>query len=212
MSGFFIVFEGVEGSGKSTQARMLADWLGRHGVPHRLTREPGGTFVGEQVRSVLLHGGDMPSEAELLLLLAARAAHVQEVVSPALARGEIVVSDRYELSSFAYQGLGRELGLDRVKTLNSFATGGLRPDLTVLIDVPWEEAVPRRLRNRPEEDRIERAGAEFHARVVEAYRLLASSEPAVISIDGRPAPDVVHGSIVRLLQARFAETFPSKSG
>src|SRR5262245_22407169 len=212
MSGLFIVLEGIEGSGKTTQAHMLADWLGRNGVPHRLTREPGGTFVGEQVRSLLLHGGDMHAEAELLLLLAARAAHVQEVLSPALGRGEIVVSDRYELSSFAYQGLGRGLGLERVKSLNSFATGGLGPDLTVLVDVPWEEAVPRRLRNRPEEDRIERAGAAFHTRVVEAYRFLASSEPAVIPVDGRPAPEVVHGSIMRLLQARFSETFPSKSG
>jgi dTMP kinase len=108
--------------------------------------------------------------------------------------------------------MARGLGLDRVKTLNSFATGNLRADLTVLVDVTWEEAVRRRLRNRTEEDRIERAGAEFHARVGEAYRLLASTEPGVILVDGRPAPEAVHGSIMRLLQARFSETFPSKSG
>lgn len=212
MRGLFIVFEGVEGSGKSTQARKLADWLDSRGMPHRLTREPGGTAVGEEIRVVMLHGGDIAAETELLLALAARAAHVRKVIEPALAVGDIVVCDRYELSTFAYQGTARALGLERVKTLNAFATGGLRPDLTIVLDVPSGMGEARRERVRQQGDRIERAGQDFHARVAEAYRLLASTEPAVALVDGKAAPEAVHASILGLLQARFSETFPSKAG
>jgi dTMP kinase len=212
MRGLFIVFEGVEGSGKSTQARKLADWLDSRGTPHRLTREPGGTAVGEEIRAVMLHGGDIAAETELLLALAARAAHVREVIEPALAAGDIVVCDRYELSTFAYQGTARALGLERVKTLNAFATGGLRPDLTIVLDVPAGMGEARRERVRQLGDRIEQAGQDFHARVAEAYRLLASTEPAVALVDGRAASEAVHASILGLLQARFPETFPSKAG
>jgi dTMP kinase len=212
MPGLFIVFEGVEGSGKTTQARLLAEWLADAGVPHRLTREPGGTDVAEQIRSVILHGDDITVETELLLVLAARAAHVRELIRPALAAGQIVVCDRYELSTFAYQGVGRDLGLDRVRALNDFATGGLRPDLTIVVDVPVSVGAERRARSRPSSDRIERAGDRFHARVAEAYRLLASEEPAVELVDGEPAPEVVNEAVLRLLKARFSETFSGITG
>jgi dTMP kinase len=142
--GLFIVLEGAEGSGKSTQAQMLAQWLARAGVLHRLTREPGGTTLGETIRSMVLHGEHMSVETELLLVLAARSAHVKEVVRPALAAGQIVVCDRYELSTFAYQGYGRGLDIERVRALNDFATGGLHPDLTVVVDVPLDVGSKRR--------------------------------------------------------------------
>ena len=210
--GLFIVFEGAEGSGKSTQARMLADWLGRAGMPHRLTREPGGTPVAEEIRAVILHGVDIPVETELLLVLAARSVHVRELIEPELAAGKIVICDRYELSTLAYQGIGRELGLEPVRRLNDFATGGLHPDLTIVVDVPAKVGEERRARSRSSSDRIERAGDLFHERVVEAYRLLASEEPAVELVDGTLSEPVVHQTILGLLRARFSETFPSVTG
>lgn len=210
--GLFIVFEGAEGSGKSTQARLLADWLGRVGIPHRLTREPGGTPVAEEIRAVILHGVDIPVETELLLVLAARSVHVRELIEPELAAGKIVICDRYELSTLAYQGMGRDLGLEPVRRLNDFATGGLHPDLTIVVDVPAKVGEERRARSRSSSDRIERAGDLFHERVVEAYRLLASQEPAVELVDGTLSEPVVHQTILGLLRARFSETFPSVTG
>jgi dTMP kinase len=210
--GRFIVFEGVEGSGKTTQAAMLAQWLSQAGIPHRLTREPGGTDVAEQIRSVILHGDDIAIETELLLVLAARAAHVRELIQPSLETGFTVVCDRFELSTLAYQGAGRELGLERVRVLNDFATGGLHPDLTIVIDVPMAVGEARRARSRPSSDRIERAGDAFHTRVAEAYRLLASEEDAVELLDGTAAPAFVHEAVIGLLRARFSETFPSITG
>jgi dTMP kinase len=210
--GKFIVFEGAEGSGKSTQARLLSDWLGRVGIPHRLTREPGGTPVAEEIRSVILHGVDIPVQTELLLVLAARSVHVRELIEPELAAGKIVICDRYELSTLAYQGIGRELGLEPVRRLNDFATGGLHPDLTIVVDVPAKVGEERRARSRSSSDRIERAGELFHERVVEAYRLLASEEPAVELVDGTLSEPVVHQTILGLLRARFSETFPSVTG
>ena len=122
----FVVLEGVEGSGKSTQVRLLSAWLAEMGVAHATTREPGGTAVGEAIRGVLLDrdGLEMPPETELLLVLAARAAFVRDVVRPALERGETVLADRFDLSTFAYQGFGRGLDLETVRRLNEFATGG----------------------------------------------------------------------------------------
>jgi dTMP kinase len=210
--GKFIVFEGAEGSGKSTQARLLADWLSRVGLPHRLTREPGGTPVAEEIRAVILHGVDIPVETELLLVLAARSVHVRELIEPELAAGKIVICDRYEMSTLAYQAIGRRLGLEPVRRLNDFATGGLHPDLTIVVDVPAKVGEERRARSRSSSDRIERAGDLFHERVVEAYRLLASQEPAVELVDGTLSEPVVHQTILGLLRARFSETFPSVTG
>ncbi len=207
----FIVLEGIEGSGKSTQARLLGEWLGRAGLPHLVTREPGGTAVGEAIREVVLHGGDVTPRTELLLMLAARATFVTEVVSPALAAGKIVVADRFELSTLAYQGYGRGLPLDEVRRLNAFATGGLAPDVTLVLDVPSSTGDARRS-GRSAADRIERAGAAFHDRVNEAYRLLAASEPGVVALAAEGAIEDVHASIVALLAARFPETFATAAG
>jgi dTMP kinase len=208
----FIVLEGVEGSGKSTQARLLADWLAELDVPHRLTREPGGTAVGEEIRRVLLHGVDMPARTELLLYLAARAALVEQVVKPALAAGTVVVADRYELSTFAYQAYGRGLRLEEVRAANAAATGGLRPDLTIVLDVAPEVGEARRAAAGAAADRIERAGADFHQTVGRAYRLLSQQEPGVVALTGEVAPHLVQSAIRSVLGRRFPETFPLAQG
>jgi dTMP kinase len=209
----FIVFEGIEGSGKSTQARLLADWLREHGIAHILTREPGGTRIGEEIRRALLHGGDdVPARTELLLMLAARAAFVDRIVTPALARGDIVIADRYELSSLAYQGYGRGLPLEAVRRANAFATGGLAPDLTIVLDVAEQEGVARRAAAGAAADRIERAGAEFHRQVAEAYRLLSGMERGVEVVAGDGTPDTVHAAVLAVLSDRFPETFRAPQG
>jgi dTMP kinase len=207
-AGLFIALEGVEGSGKTTQARRLVEWLTAERIPHLAVREPGGTATGEVVRGLLLDGQDVAPRAELLLMLAARAALVEEVVRPALAAGKVVVTDRFELSTLAYQGYGRGLPLPEVRTLNAFATGGLAPDVTFLLDVPLKVGTARREHARRGADRIERAGAEFHARVAEGYRRLAQEEPSVEPVDGLHSEAEVHTELVRRLHVRFSETFP----
>jgi dTMP kinase len=212
VKGIFIVLEGVEGSGKSTQAKLLGGWLTAAGVQHLLTREPGGTTVGEEIRRALLHGGDMPARTELLLYLAARAALVEQVVRPALDAGEVVIADRYELSTFAYQGYGRGLALDQVRVANAMATGGLAPDLTIVLELAPAAGAARRQAAGGEADRIERAGDEFHESVARAYRLLSESEAGVIAIAGGDSPDGVQHAIRSLLRARFPETFAHTPG
>jgi dTMP kinase len=178
----FVTFEGVDGSGKSTQARLLAERLRAEGRDVVLTREPGGTPLGEEVRGLLLHGGELAPWAEAALFAAARAQLVHEVVRPALARGADVVCDRYLDSSLAYQGLARGLGLERVLELNLLATSGLLPDKTFVMLVPPAEAVARR---EEEPDRIEREGAEFAEAVDRAYREIARVFPErIVVLDG----------------------------
>lgn len=206
----FIVLEGAEGSGKSTQLRLLGEWLTRAGIAHVLTREPGGTAVGEQIRAILLHGADLPAAAELLLMNAARAVFVDEVVKPALAAGKVVIADRFSLSSLAYQGYGRGLPLDEVRRICALAAQGVEPDLTVVLDVPAAESAARRAGRGA--DRIERAGTEFHQRVAGAYRLLPDSETNVALLSGVGDPAEVHQRIVGLLRSRFAETFGKIAG
>lgn len=211
-TGNFIVLEGIEGSGKSTQAAALADWLRARGVSCLHTREPGGTALGEEIRRLLLHGGAVPSIAELLLMLAARATLLDEIVRPALAAGQLVIADRYSLSTLAYQGHGRGLDLEQVRTAIDFATGGLRPDVTVLLEVPRAVGEARRAASRPGEDRIERAGTEFHARVAEAYRLLAETEPGIVRVNGEGPVTAVAARIRAALAGHFPETFAERPG
>lgn len=172
MGARLIAFEGGEGSGKSTQAAHLAKRLGAV-----LTREPGGTPLGERIRSVVLDAtnGSVDPRAEALLMAAARAQHVAEVIAPALDRGETVVTDRYIGSSLAYQGYGHGLDVGELLTLSNWATGGRRADLVVLLDVPADVA-DQRLR-RPA-DRMERLGKKFHRRVAEGFAALAAANPA----------------------------------
>lgn len=179
----FVSFEGLDGCGKTTQARLLARALEETGAEVVLTREPGGTPLGEQIRDLVLHGDHVAPWAEAALYAAARAQHVDELIRPALARGATVVCDRYVDSSVAYQGAGRELGVEEVLALNLTAVGGLLPDITFLVEIDIETALAR---VGDKADRIERAEAEFWPRVAEAYRALAArfTERYVV-IDGR---------------------------
>lgn len=185
----FVTFEGVDWSGKSTQAELLADWLREQGRAVLATREPGGTPVAEAVRELVLHREEMSPWAEAALYAASRAENVSSVIRPALERGEDVVCDRYLDSSVAYQGAGRGLGEERVRDLSLLVTGGLLPDRTFLVLLDPEEALARA---GDHHDRIERAGAEFMRRVDRAYRALAEAEPdRVVSVDGsRPRDEI----------------------
>ncbi|WP_350347425.1 dTMP kinase [Agromyces sp. G08B096] len=176
--GLFITLEGGDGSGKSTQAELLRDWLTAEGRTVVRTREPGGTDVGVEIRELVLHHrGDIDPRAEALLYAADRAHHVATLVRPALARGEVVVQDRYLDSSVAYQGAGRVLDPVEVRRLSEWATGGLLPDLTVLLDLDAETARTRLDAARTRYDRLEAEASEFHDRVRRAYLDLARDEP-----------------------------------
>jgi dTMP kinase len=185
----FVTFEGIDGSGKSTQAEFLAGWLAEQGREVVATREPGGTVLGEGVRNLLLNGPEMTAWAEAALFTSARAELVDRVILPALGRGATVVCDRYIDSSVAYQGIGRHLGIGRVLELNLAATRGLLPDCTFVLFVPPDEATKRARGSR---DRIEREGDGFLERVDQAYRGLAALFPRrIVAVDGtRPVDEI----------------------
>lgn len=174
LKGLFVSFEGGEGSGKSTQARLLGERAEKAGQQSLLIREPGGTDLGEELRRLLLHGGSMSIQAELLLFLAARAELVETVIRPALADGALVICDRFSDSTLAYQGYGRGLDIASIRTLNRWATGGLEPDLTFLLDVPIEVGKQRK---RGDSDTFARQNDAFHTRVRQGYHYLAASAP-----------------------------------
>lgn len=209
--GLFIVLEGVEGAGKSTQARALSAWLAERGVVHAVAREPGGTPVGEAIRGIVLDKGQlqMPSETELLLIVAARAAFVREVVRPALDRGEVVLADRFESSTMAYQGYGRGLDLDDIHRINRFATGGLRPDLLLILDLAVETGMSRK-KGAGAGDRIEREGLAFLSRVREGYRQLATSEEKAVLVDAGGNPEEVQEVLRAILLDTFPETLSAR--
>lgn len=218
--GLFVVFEGVEGAGKSTHLEMVGEHLRDRGVEHRIVREPGGTEAGERIRRVVLDADlTVSPRTELLLMLAARAEFVRELVEPALAAGEVVLADRYELSTYAYQGVARELGLERVLGLNDFATGGLKPDALVLLEVP-PEVGRRRKGGDLGRDRMEREDADFHRIVARAYRRLADERPelltrspeGLIRVAAEGSVETVQDEILRALRGRWPETFGTPAG
>src|SRR4051812_44281638 len=185
----FVTFEGLDGSGKSTQAELLADWLRREGRTVLTTREPGGTPVGEAVRDLVLHGDELSPWTEAALFAAARAEHVELAIRPALERGEDVVCDRYLDSSVAYQGVARGLGEGRVRDLNLMVTNGLLPDRTFLVLLDPDAA---RRRGAGQPDRIEREGEDFWRRADEGFRTLAAEFPErIVSLDGSDSPDEI---------------------
>ncbi len=192
----FISFEGVDGSGKTTQVELLAEQLRSQGREVVATREPGGTDLGERIRDMILHGDEMAPWAEASLFAAARAQLVDEVIRPALARGADVLCDRYIDSSLAYQGIGRGLGVERVLELNQLATAGLLPDRTFVLLVPLEEATRRR---GSDSDRLERAGLEF---VDRAYQDLAQVFPTrIVCADGTQPPE----ELARLIRGQLRD-------
>ncbi|HWJ85771.1 MAG TPA: dTMP kinase [Cellulomonas sp.] len=191
--GLFVSLEGGDGAGKSTQARLLRDWLEAAGREVVLTREPGGTPLGQLLRDAVLHGDHVDARTEALLYATDRAHHVASLVRPALARGAVVVTDRYLDSSVAYQGSGRDLGADEVESLSLWATDGLLPALTVLLDL---DPVLGRSRLTGDPDRLERAGDEFHRRTREAFLSRAAADPGRwLVLDATQPPEVLAAAI-----------------
>jgi dTMP kinase len=181
MAGTFITFEGIDGSGKSTQLRLLANYLNQLGCDVLLTREPGGTPVGNRLRAALLDAQEeVDPLTELLVFAADRAQHVRRVLRPALEAGQVVFSDRYADATAAYQGAGRGFSPALIAEIIELATEGLKPDLTLLFDLPLLESstrTRRRSNGRPSSDRLDSESPEFHARVREAYLRIAQAEP-----------------------------------
>jgi dTMP kinase len=191
MRGLFVTLEGIDRSGKTTQAQLLVDALGDQALA---VREPGGTAVGERVRELLKHPEvEIGPEAEALLFAAARAELVAQVIAPALEQGRVVVSDRFLDSSLAYQGGARGLGVQEVARINEWATGGVVPDLTILLRIDPEEAAAR----AGEADRFEDEGAELQRAVADTYSQLAAADPSRwVVVDASRSPDDVHGDVL----------------
>ena len=215
--GLLIVFEGGEGSGKSTQLRLLSDALANAGVAHRCLREPGGTALGAEVRRLVLEREwEVDARAEALLFMASRAQMVARELGPALEGGEHVLLDRFFLSTYAYQIGGRGLPEEEVRAANRFATGGLVPDVTLLLTFPVAEGLARAAERSSAHDRMEREGAAFHERVARAFEGFASPEwqrahpecGPIVSVEAAGSERDVAGRVRRALQARWPGTFP----
>ncbi len=195
--GFFVSFEGCEGSGKTTQVDMLRSYLEKNGVEVVVACEPGGTRTGDLIRQILLDPEieELAPITEALLFAASRAQIVIEVIKPCLDKGIFVIADRFTDSSLAYQGVGRGLGLEAVKNLNEWATGGIEPNLTFYLDIPYEESLSRS--SSETADRIEREPKEFHENVRQAYSMLARIYPGrIVTIDARNSPEEVHSRVI----------------
>ncbi len=197
--GLFLCFEGGDGAGKSTQVRLLTEALEARGREVVVTRQPGGTALGSQVRDLVLHGEHVAPRAEALLFAADKAHHVEELIAPALASGSVVITDRYTDSSIAYQGAGRDLGADEIRELQHWAVGGLFPDLTVVLDV--SPAVGRQRRGDVH-DRLESEGDGFHAAVRQGFLDLAAREPdRYVVIDAALPAETIHAEVLARLDA-----------
>jgi dTMP kinase len=215
--GAFITFEGSEGCGKSTQVSRLATRLEKAGLPTVVTREPGGTAIGEKIRDLLQFAPEsfaMAPETELLLFEASRAQLVRETIQPALQEGKIVISDRFFDSTTVYQGVARKLSPDVVASLNVFAIGNARPDITVILDIDVPVARARMLRRvRPvvAKDRMEEEPVEFYERVSQGYRELAKSEPdRFFLIDGSQSPEAIEDQIWNAIANRLQSKFENR--
>ena len=202
MDGTFISFEGIEGTGKSTQARLLARALAEAGHAVLLTAEPGGTELGQRVRSILLdvrHAG-MDPVTELLLYAAARRQHLSEVILPALAEGRVVITDRFSDSTMAYQGYARGLDRELIASLDTWVTGGRKPHLTLLLDTEVETGL-RRNRQAEKVDRLELEDVAFHRRVREGFRKIHEEEPErVLLVEGKDGIEDTHAAILSFVE------------
>lgn len=200
----FITFEGIEGCGKTTQAKLLYQWLIDRGKETILTREPGGTPSAEELREFILREReeDFPPFSELCLYIAARGFHVENLIRPALKEGSFVICDRFSDSTLAYQGFGRGIDVDLIEKMNEEATGGLKPNLTFLIDLPVEVAFER-LKGK-KKDRLEMESLEFHRKVREGFLKIAEKEKdRVVVIDGRKSVDEIFNEVVKEVQRRL---------
>lgn len=196
--GLLIALEGPDGSGKSTQIKMLCDYLENKSHEVLLTREPGGTDISEKIRQIILDNSnsEMCDMCEALLYASSRAQLAEEVLKPALERGCIVLSDRFVYSSIVYQGIGRGLGIDRIKYINDAALNGVKADLTIMINVSYEEGL-RRKSNQRDLDRLENSGNNFHKKVYKGYQYIATNMDNIIVIDGNRSLQEVHEDIIR---------------
>lgn len=202
----FITLEGPEGSGKTSQLPALAANLRDAGCEVIVTREPGGTPVGDQIREILMNlkNVSIVPRTEILLFLAARAQHVEELIRPALAKGKIVLCDRFGDSTLAYQGFGHKTDLETLQALLDFSTGGLKPDLTLLVDVPVDEGMARKRENSSEWNRLDAYALAFHERVRQGYFALAESEPERwLIIDATVDKDEVQESMRKAIMSRL---------
>jgi dTMP kinase len=203
MEKLFITFEGIEGCGKSTQAKLLAEYLQNNNHQVVLTREPGGTNISEQIRSIILDpkNSEMTPETELLLYLAARNQHTAQKIIPALNNKQIVISDRYYDSTFAYQGVARKINYDKIIYMNSFATYNLIPDITFIMDIPVSESIKRIMHKKL--DRLEQEPEEFHKNVRDAFLKLASKEKRFIILNGMQSIEIIHQEIIDIIYSQF---------
>lgn len=199
----FITFEGLDFSGKSTQAKLFVERLRKEAYPVLMERDPGGTAIGETIRRVLLDpsSAGMGEVTELLLFSASRAQLVHEIIGPALRKGTVVVCDRFYDSTTAYQGWGRGLGIEEIKTINRAAAHSLVPDLTLFFDIPVEELHRRMKGQRPSADRMESSGREFYERVRKGYLLLAEEESRFMVLDGMKPVEELHALVWERFQA-----------
>jgi dTMP kinase len=211
MKGIFITFEGIEGCGKSTQLELLAKELENRGLKVLKTQEPGGTKIGAMIRKILLDPKNkaITPMTELMLYGASRSQHLKEVILPAIEAGKIVLCDRYSDSTVAYQCYGRGLNLEAIKRLDSLLTGGLKPSLTILLDIDPEKGLLRAKKrieknNSMKENRIEQEGFSFHKRVREGYLKIAEEEPDRIRVIGADLPvEEIHKKIIEIVKERF---------
>ncbi len=211
----FVTFEGPDGSGKTTQMQLLADWLRGRGFDVLTTREPGGTSIGDQIRAILHDpkNADMRPATEALLFSASRAQIVDQVIRPALRRGQIVLCDRYADSTMAYQGYGHGLDLDALRAITAFATGGLTPDLTIYLDLDVEEGLRRKRAayeaGQSEWTRMDQMEVEFHRRVREGYLRMAAAEPERwLVLDARRPIEEVQALIRAKVEEKLTERLP----
>ncbi|MBR0382136.1 MAG: dTMP kinase [Eubacterium sp.] len=210
MKGVFIVLEGPDGSGKSTQIRLLTEYLEQAGREYIVTREPGGTPIGEQIRKLILdeNNKEMSDVTEMLLYAASRAQLVKEVIGPAIEEGKVVISDRFVDSSVVYQGIARGLGADTVYSVNDPAIGVYRPDLVIYLDISEDEGI-RRKKNQKKLDRLEQESLDFHHMVSEGYRSLLSGREDVERIDGsldrNEIQEKIRSALFRLTEGNIRE-------
>lgn len=207
MQGIFITIEGPDGAGKSTQAARLADYLQKQGHKVLLTREPGGTSLGEQIRTILLNpeNEELDFKTEVLLYAACRAQLLKEVIIPALKEGKIVISDRFVDSSIAYQGYGRDLNLPLVTDVNRLIVGEFMPDLTILLDLPVEAGLQRIIDKEKAMDRLEQEDISFHQKVRKGFKELALKEKRIKVVSGDQSQELVFSEILNAVQKKLSQ-------